>query len=140
MLLRIQATFEPSDVELPGYMARVVGRLHVPPGQALEQGEVQQKCKMIGAAFLRAALAIVVYRNMKSVDDFMTVDRKAKNENVEAVARKLQFPGERQLKVLLGGLLLVNSFHDVLAVTESNIIPAFELFRNRRRRHRYGDD
>jgi len=95
---------------------------------------------MIGAAFLKAAIAIVVYRNMKSVDDFMLVDQKAKNENVDAVAKRIEFPNERTLKVFLGGLLLVNSFDEVFAMAEAKLVPEFDLFRRKRRRHRKIED
>jgi hypothetical protein len=101
---------------------------------------VEQKCHMIDVAFLKAGPSIVIYCNMTSVHNLIAITQKAAKENVQAVTRKLEFPEERQLKVLLGGLLLVNSVYDVLALTGRIIIAAFELFRKRRRRHNHANE
>jgi hypothetical protein len=134
MLLDLQHSIAPCETSIPSYMAAFIGALRPPPEESLQPGDFQQKCKMIGAAFVKASLCLSVYRTIQSVDEFLIVDQKAKKENVEIVAKTLGFPNQRQLKVFLGGLLLVNQFDDVIAMAEGLIIPAFELRKRRRRR------
>jgi hypothetical protein len=134
MLLDLRPSISPCETPIPSYMAAFVGALRPPPEESLQPGDFQQKCKMIGAAFLKAVLCVAVYRTIQYVDEFLIVDQKAKKENVDVVAKALGFPNQRQLKVFLGGLLLVNQFDGVLTMAEGLIIPAFELRRKRRRR------
>jgi hypothetical protein len=124
------------DAPMPGFVRAIIGGLkHPPEGTFTHGSELQQKCKMVGAVFLKAALAATVFRGMRKTDDFMMVDQKAKKENVNQVATQIGFPNGRQLKVFLGGIALVNTFEDVMALIERVVIPPFELFPRRRRRH-----
>jgi hypothetical protein len=95
---------------------------------------------MIGDVFLKAALPIIICRNMINIQGLMAITQMAAKESVLAVARKIELPEERQFKIFLGGLLLVKSVNDALAAIKRNTIPALELFRKRRKRHSRADE
>ena len=112
--------------------------LNAPAQDSFTQGsEMQQKCKMIGAAFLKMSIAKFVFDRMKKDDDLLIIERKAKKESVEEVAQKIGFPSSRQVKVFIGGLFLTNGFEVVQKVVDEKIIPLFELMPKRRRRHHH---
>lgn len=112
--------------------------LIMPAQDAFTQGsEMQQKCKMIGAAFLKMMIAKNVFSRMKKDDDLLIIEMKSKKASVEEVAQKIGFPSSRQIKIFIGGLFLTNSFDDVEKIFNSQLTPQFELFPRRRRRHHH---
>lgn len=112
--------------------------LNAPAQDAFTQGsEMQQKCKMIGSAFIKSAIAKNVFSRMKKDEDILIIEQKSKKESVEEVAKKIGFPSSRQIKVFIGGVFLTNNYADVEKIVDEQIIPHFELFPRRRRRHHH---
>lgn len=111
--------------------------LHYAAKDAFTQGtEIQQKCKMIGAAFIKAMISKNIFSKMTKDDDLLLIEVKAKKDSVQDVARKIGFPSSRQLKIFIGGLFLTNGYDAVEDLIQEVIIPHFDLLPRRRRRHR----
>lgn len=119
-------------------LSEINNGFNAPAQDAFTQGsEMQQKCKMIGAAFLKMCIAKNVFSRMKKDEDLLIIEQKSKKASVEEVAQKIGFPSSRQIKIFIGGIFLTNGFDDVEKMVNQQLIPQFELFPRRRRRHHH---
>ncbi|OHS99305.1 hypothetical protein TRFO_34277 [Tritrichomonas foetus] len=124
---------------MPNYAKNyVINGLNPPALDAFTQGtEIQQKCKMIGSAFLKSSFARYVFSRMKNDEDILLIERKMKKESLNEIAQQIGFPSSRQLKIFIGGMFLTNDYDSIEKIVVEHFIPVFNLFPRRRRRHRH---
>ena len=135
--LRNAVTDIKPSTNIPPYAQQFVGNLNFPAHDAFtNKTEIQQKCKMIGASFLKAIVALCVFTKRRKDEDMLIIEQKVKKNSLEEISQKIGFPNARQLKIFIGGLFLTNDYEQVKNLIIEQFIPYFELLPRRRRHHR----
>lgn len=119
------------DDSLSKDIQRLIGSELIPPPSA-SKGELQTKCKLIGASILKLAITEQVVARLHEEEECLLIPTICSKNSIDSVAKKLNVGDSKQLRVLCGGIMLQNGFQKTMEFAILKLIPHFNIINEMR--------